>query len=149
VIRSGNQAALIQAVDMLENNQSIRAVRIGDSVTFRVEIQIDDNLPELTVGLLIRDRLGNDVFGTNTWHLGNSRQQLCVGERCFVEFNLPELNLGAGNYSVSFALHGGDTHITNNYDWWNQALVFQVIPRQGPRAVGVCYLPTVSRWSNE
>lgn len=147
VIRSGNQAALIQSVDMLESNQSVRAVRIGDSVIFRVEILVNDHIQDLTVGLLIRDRLGNDVFGTNTWHLGNSRQHLCAGERCFVEFNLPELNLGVGNYSVSFALHSGDAHITNNYDWWNQALVFQIIPGQGPHAIGVSYLPVVSCWS--
>ncbi len=149
VIRSGSQAALIQAVDLLANNQSVRAVRISDSVTFQAAIQVNDNLPELTVGMLIRDRLGNDVFGTNTWHLGNSRQQLCAGEQCVVEFNVPELNLGVGNYSVSFALHSGDAHIANNYDWWNQALVFQVIPGQGPRAIGVSYLPTASRWINE
>lgn len=148
VIRSGNQAALIQAVDMLENNQSVRAVCIGDAVTFRVEILVNEYITELTVGLLIRDRLGNDVFGTNTWHLGNSRQQLNSGERYSVEFDFPKLNLGIGNYNVSFALHDRDTHIANNYDWWNQALVFQILPGHGPCSIGVSYLPIVSHWNN-
>lgn len=45
-----------------------------------------------------------------------------------MEFEVPALNLGVGNYSVSFALHSGDAHVANNYDWWNRALVFQVVP---------------------
>ncbi|HHW78742.1 MAG TPA: ABC transporter ATP-binding protein [Xanthomonadaceae bacterium] len=146
VIRSGNQAAVIQTVDMLDTNGSVRAVRIGDPVRFRAHVVVSEKLAELTVGFLIRDRLGNDVFGTNTWHLGTSRQNLCAGESCWVEFELPALNLGVGNYSVSFALHSGETHVANNYDWWNQALVFQVIPGSGPRAIGVSYLPISSRW---
>ncbi len=146
VIRSGNQAAVIQTVDMLDANRSVRAVRIGDPVRFRAHVAVNEKLAELTVGFLIRDRLGNDVFGTNTWHLGASRQNLCAGENCWVEFELPALNLGVGNYSVSFALHSGETHVANNYDWWNQALVFQVIPGSGPRTIGVSYLPISSRW---
>ena len=146
-IRSGNQAAVIEAVEMLSGDQSSRAVQVGDPVRFQVDIAVNEDLDELTVGLLIRDRLGNDVFGTNTWHLGTSRQQLRVNEHCRVEFEAPALNLGVGNYSVSFALHSGDAHVANNYDWWNRALVFQVVPGSGCRAIGAAYLPILSHWS--
>ncbi|MEI2646242.1 MAG: ABC transporter ATP-binding protein [Candidatus Competibacter sp.] len=148
VIRSGSYAATIEEVDMLDASGSVRAIRIGDPVRFRAHVKINETLAELTVGILIRDRLGNDIFGTNTWHLGASRRDTRAGEKYWVEFDLPALNLGAGNYSVSFALHSGETHVTNNYDWWNQALVFQVIPGPGPCAIGVSYLPIVSRWGH-
>lgn len=32
------------------------------------------------------------------------------------------------------------------YDWWNQALVFQVVPGNSFRAIGVNYLPTLVQW---
>lgn len=147
VIRSGNRAAVIQFVDMLDAHGSVRAIKIGDAARFRVWIEIHETLTDLTVGLLIRDRLGNDVFGTNTWHLGNSRRNVRPGENLSVDFEFPALNLGVGNYSVSFALHSGDNHIINNYDWWNQALVFQVILGSGPLSIGVSYLPVISRWN--
>ncbi|MBK7984884.1 MAG: Wzt carbohydrate-binding domain-containing protein [Candidatus Competibacteraceae bacterium] len=146
VIRSGSRAAVIEFVDMLDARHSVRAVRVGDLARFRLEVAIREDLAELTVGLLIRDRLGNDVFGTNTWHLGASRRDMTAGERVRVEFEFPALNLGIGNYSVSFALHSGDNHLANNYDWWNQALVFQVIPGSGPLALGVSYLSVSSHW---
>jgi len=147
VVRSGNQGAVIEEVDLRLNGQSVRAVRIGEAVRFEVAIGVQRDLEELTVGLLIRDRLGNDVFGTNTWHLGCSQKNLQAGERWRLMFAFPELNLGIGNYSVTFALHSGDAHVANNYDWWNQALVFQVVPGAGFRAIGVGYLPTIGQWA--
>ena len=146
IIRSGNQAAVIEDVEMLLDGQSVRAVRIGETVCFRVQIGIQQALDELTVGILLRDRLGNDVFGTNTWHLGDSRRGLRAGERWLLTFEFPKFALGAGNYSATFALHSSDVHTANNYDWWNQALVFQVVPGAGFRAIGVSYLPTISQW---
>jgi len=146
-IRSGNQAAVIDTVDLIADHHSVRAVRIGDPVQIQVNLAVNTDLDELTVGLLIRDRLGNDVFGTNTWHLGNSRLAPRAGDRYQVTFAIAALNLGIGNYSLSVALHSGDEHIANNYDWWNRALVFQVAPGSGFRAIGVSYLPTVSHWS--
>jgi lipopolysaccharide transport system ATP-binding protein len=146
VVRSGNQAAVIEAVDLVLGGQSARAVQVGDAVRFRVDCVVQQDLDELTVGFLIRDRLGNDVFGTNTAYLGSSRRGLKVGERRRLEFEFPAFNLGVGHYSVTFALHSGHAHIGNNYDWWNQALVVQVVPGSDFQATGVGYLPTLSHW---
>lgn len=146
VIRSGNQAAVIEAVDLLLGEQSVRAVQIGEAVRFRVDCVIQEDLDELTVGFLIRDRLGNDVFGTNTAYLGSSQRGLKAGERRRLEFAFPAFNLGVGNYSITFALHGGHAHVNANYDWWNQALVLQVVPGSDFQATGVSYLPTLSHW---
>ncbi|MCU0806737.1 MAG: ABC transporter ATP-binding protein [Candidatus Contendobacter sp.] len=146
-IRSGNQAAVIETVELESAGQSVRAVRIGDPVQFLIDLGVNADLEELTVGILIRDRLGNDVFGTNTWYLNASRPHPRAGDRYRVAFEIPALNLGIGNYSLSVALHSGEVHVANNYDWWNRALVFQVVPGSRFRAIGVAYLPTVSHWS--
>ncbi|MBL8254207.1 MAG: Wzt carbohydrate-binding domain-containing protein, partial [Candidatus Competibacter sp.] len=91
----------------------------------------------------VRDRLGNDVFGTNSWHHGQSLRSVQGGGRVQAEFAIPALNLGIGNYSLTVALHRGDAHVSQNYDWWDRALVFQVTPSELPRGVGSTYLPAV------
>jgi lipopolysaccharide transport system ATP-binding protein len=60
--RSGNCKAQILGVHLLQNGAEVRAVQTGERVTVRVEIQINEKLDELTVGFLLRDRLGLDVF---------------------------------------------------------------------------------------
>ena len=66
VTRSGSAEATIVAIELLADGKSSRAVRSGDEVTIRITIATNAAMPELTAGFLIRDRLGNDVFGTNT-----------------------------------------------------------------------------------
>jgi lipopolysaccharide transport system ATP-binding protein len=144
--RSGTSEATIAEVELLSGGQPVRALRSGDAAGIRVTIEARALLPELTVGFLIRDRLGNDVFGTNTYLLGASRVDVAAGERMIVEFAFPALSLGLGSYSVTAALHPRDTHLAANYDWWDRALVFQVVPGEGPLTIGVCALDVSATW---
>lgn len=146
--RSGNQKAVIKSCDLLEKGETARAVLQGAEVEFAVDIEVHEPIDELTVGMLIRDRLGNDVFGTNSFHLDTSASQVLPGSLRFV-FAIPQLLLGVGNYSVTFALHSLDAHIADNYDWWDQALAFQVVPGNWPRGVGVALFPVAGRWVNQ
>ena len=95
----------------------------------------------MTVGFLIRDRLGNDVFGTNTHYLETPLPPLAVGEHFECRFEIERLALGSGHYSVTIALHEGSSHLAGNHDWWDQALVFQVLPANEPLRIGICNLP--------
>jgi lipopolysaccharide transport system ATP-binding protein len=139
--RSGNRKAVIRSVETLERDgRRSRGFQSGAPLTIRVLVEIREMLPGLTVGILIRDRLGNDIFGTNTFHL---RTPLLKPEARHVyqyNFDLPSLNLGVGNYSIAVALHSNATHVVDNYDWWDQALVFQIVPGSGPLTIGVCNL---------
>ncbi len=139
VTRSGNGDATIEAVELLEYDRSVRAIAVGTAATLRVRAVTRKQLPEFSVGFLIRDRLGNDIFGTNTHHL---HQPLApIPNRPFtVDFRMPSVGLGVGHYSVAVALHTGTVHIENNFDWWDQALIFQVVPGKHAPFVGVCRL---------
>jgi lipopolysaccharide transport system ATP-binding protein len=107
---------------------------------------VRDVLPELTAGILIRDRLGNDVFGTNTFHLGTSRASVPAGTMLTVEFVFPSLELGVGSYSLTAALHAKDTHVAENFDWWDRALVMQIVPGDRPLSIGVAALSVAASW---
>jgi len=144
--RSGNRWATIQAVDILENGRSVRAIRCGDRITLFIVFEVSRDITDLTVGILIRDKLGNNIFGTNTQYLGVVPRQFPRGTRTAVEFVIPSLGLGVGNYNLTVALHSGETHLQDNYDWWDRALVFQVVPGDGARAIGVCNMPLAVNW---
>jgi lipopolysaccharide transport system ATP-binding protein len=145
--RSGSQAARIDRVELLSGGRAVRALRSGDEATLRLHVTIEKALPELTAGILIRDRMGNDIFGTNTFHCEAPRRDLTRGDRLCVEFRFDELRLAPGSFSVTAALHAQDSHVGSNYDWWDRALVFEVIRGEGPMGVGVCNFPVQAQWS--
>ncbi len=141
VTRSGNGKVVIESVELLADGQSVRALRSGDAAVIRISALCRESVEELTAGILIRDRLGNDVFGTNTYHHGVSCKKLHPKEMVTFEFRLPSLNLGMGSYTLTTALHSRHTHIMNNYDWWDRSLVFHIVPGETKSFIGVCNLP--------
>jgi len=148
VTRSGSNAAHVEKVELLSRDKAVRALRSGDPATIRLEIAVDQPLPELTVGILLRDRLGNDVFGTNTFHCNAPMRDLAAGRRIAVEFVIDSMRLGIGSFSLTTALHTGESHVAANYDWWDRALVFQVVKGEGPTVIGVCNLPVSVSWGD-
>ena len=146
VTRSGSSETTIESIELVSEGRATVVLRSGDSAIIRIAVAVHAAVKELTAGILIRDRFGNDVFGTNTFHLGASRGNLNSGERMFIEFAFQGLNLGVGSYSISAALHAGDRHTPTNFDWWDRALVFQVIAGTGPVSVGVCVLDVLAEW---
>ena len=144
--RSGSNAARIENVELLSGGAPVRALRSGEPATLRIDVLVTEPIPELTAGILIRDRVGNDVFGTNTFHYGAWQRDLSPGRRLRAEFAFDALSLGVGTFSVTTALHARESHVAANYDWWDRALVFQVVPGNHPPAVGVCRLPVRVSW---
>lgn len=140
-VRSGNTAAQLLRVSLRDaQGKETRALMSRAAITLSVRFRVHRELPEVTVGLLIRDRLGNDVFGTNTHYLGVSNHPLTSHQDYSCEFEIPELGLGVGDYSVTIALHSGESHVVGNFDWWDRALVFEVLPAPEPQRIGVCNL---------
>ena len=107
----------------------------------RCSVDFYTSMVNPTVGVLLRDRMGNDVYGTNTCHLGQCEMSVQNGDSLEIAFTLG-LNIGPGNYSVCMAVHAGDSHLVENCDWWDQCLVFQVIAGEESSFVGVAALPS-------
>lgn len=144
--RSGNGLARVSRVVLVERGREVGAVPVGAAAALRVAFDVFAAVPEFTVGILIRDRLGNDVFGTNTHLHGASRPMAGAERGMVVDFAFPALNLGVGSYSVSVALHAGRSHVESNFDWWDNLIAFQVVPGDGPVAIGTSYLPVEVAW---
>lgn len=137
--RSGSYEAEIDSIELYSKGNSVRALCSGDEAKFEIRIKINRPIDELTVGILIRDRFGNDVFGTNTYHHKANLLNLTADKNYGGTFSFENLNLGIGSYSVSVALHQSHSHLAKNFDWLDHALVFQVVPGNMPAAIGICH----------
>jgi lipopolysaccharide transport system ATP-binding protein len=141
VTRSGNREAEILSVDLQDGSgTSQRSFAVGAPATLRCHFRANGAMPSPTVGFLIRDRLGNDVFGSNTFYLGVVHEPCAAGDEVTASFAL-DLNLGCGSYSVTVALHTERAHVASNFDWWDRALLFQIVPGEGAGFTGVAALP--------
>ena len=146
-LRSGTGEATIERVELIVDGASVHALYSGQAAQLKVHARSRDALEQLTVGILIRDRFGNDVFGTNTMLLGETLPRR-AGEAFCAEFCFASLPLGKGSYSITVALHSQEHHIADNYDWWDRALVFEVVA-DSASGVGVCHFPIQLRWHND
>jgi lipopolysaccharide transport system ATP-binding protein len=138
---SGTGEVTLQEVVLLnENDERIEVVNVGQLVKLKIVANVTADIPELVLGYIIKDRLGQPVFGTNTHHLKRKMFALKMGASAEFIFRFAA-NLGPGTYSVAIALHASDTHIAQNYEWRDLALVFNVMNIDKEAFVGVAWLP--------
>ena len=71
-----------------------------------------------SLGILLRDRLGQDVFGVNT-AMRDGQIMLKPGQIIQISFRV-QVNLCPGLYSVTFAVHADTTH-NDDCHWWDNA----------------------------
>jgi lipopolysaccharide transport system ATP-binding protein len=139
--RSGSRKATIESVSLLDaTGAPVEFVGVGDEVTLCIKGKSHEALPEVVVGYLIKDRLGQSIFGTNTHHLNCQSTNLAAGQTFTYKFKFPA-NLGIGSYSVAVALHASETHIVENFEWVDLALVFNVVNIAEQTFVGLSWMP--------
>ncbi|MCK5681690.1 ABC transporter ATP-binding protein [bacterium] len=124
---SGSRQARVEDIGLYDaQGQKTENVKVGDLVELQVRVKVYEEIDTLVMGYEIKDRLGQNVYGTNTWYSGQVLNHVRSGDeyRFGVTFSA---NLGVGSYSVAIALHGQDSHINANYYWQDLALVFDVV----------------------
>ena len=124
---SGNGKATVREVSLHNSiGDKVKAVNVGEPVELRVCVEVLDSIESLVLGYSIKDRLGHVMYGTNTWHTKQVLYHPSVN--CVYVFSIKfSANLGVGSYSVQIALVDQETHLTENYEWCDLALVFEVI----------------------
>lgn len=139
--RSGTSEAEIVGVDIVDpqDGQSLAKVRTGQKVGLRVDIQIRDDVRQLVVGVKLSDRTGHVVWGTNTWYTDQKLSDLRAGGRVAVNLEF-ECNLGPGSYGVTVALTESQDHIGKNFNWIDNAVVFEVENLDRPIFIGSSWL---------
>jgi len=132
----GNLKVEILDAKMLNRyNEESKVFVSGEKCSVEISIKANETVDNVTVGILIRDRFGQDIFGTNTYHL-NVPIPLRAGERCRVRYIMDELNLGPGNYTLSPAAHKDKTHVDECYQWVDVLKIFEVVAGNDSYFVG-------------
>ncbi|MFH1155351.1 MAG: ABC transporter ATP-binding protein [Pseudomonadota bacterium] len=121
-------------------------VLVGELAELRIRVHVHDNLDTLVLGFAIKDRLGQTIYGTNTWHTKQIIQNPVKDSEYEFSIFFP-INLGVGSYSVTTALHDLENHLTGNYEWRDLALVFNVINSEKSQFVGCLWMEPVIKVS--
>ncbi|WP_169293438.1 ABC transporter ATP-binding protein [Advenella sp. EE-W14] len=122
-----------------EEDQQVEVIDVGQNVTLRVTVTVHESVSKLVMGYGIKDRLGQVMYGTNTYHTKQVVENLKTGERYVFNIKFPA-NLGPGTYSVQTALTSTDTHLEKNYEWRDLALIFNVVNMSKVFFVGTSWI---------
>lgn len=139
--RSGSgEVKIMDAGLFSESGKGLEVVKVGETITLKLSAKCNEPIPELVIGYVIKDRLGQAIFGTNTFHCKHVLRSLIADQEIKCSFDF-EANLGPGSYSITLALHAEDSHIAKNYEWVDRAVVFNVVNIGKDEFVGACWLP--------
>ncbi|MEN9868663.1 MAG: ABC-type transporter, ATPase component [Pseudomonadota bacterium] len=137
---SGSGEAQVEQITLFnQRGEVVEAIDVGSRVTLEVRVRINAPIPRLVLGYMIKDRLGQVMYGTNTDLKQMPQHEVQPGETLVYRFAF-DANLGAGSYSVATALVSTDTHLVNNYEWRDLALVFNVMNLSRPHFEGSAWL---------
>jgi lipopolysaccharide transport system ATP-binding protein len=125
--RSGSGQARVHSLRLLDmQGNELAVAQVGQTLQLRLEASIHAPIARLVLGYMIRDKLGHVVWGSNTWHTQQIEHALGPGET--VVYTLPfTCTLGPGSYSVSPALVSTENHLSDNFEWIDNLLVFDVM----------------------
>jgi lipopolysaccharide transport system ATP-binding protein len=137
---SGTGEARVSNITLTnEEGASVEVVDVGQAVRLRIEVEVLAPIDRLVLGYGIKDRLGQVMYGTNTDLKKQPLVNLEAGSRHVFNIAFPA-NLGPGTYSVQTALVSTDTHLVNNYEWRDLALVFKVVNINKPHFAGCAWI---------
>jgi lipopolysaccharide transport system ATP-binding protein len=138
---SGTGEVLIEKVILSDpDGNPLEFAGIGQDVVLTLQVKVLADIDELVVGFMLRDRLGMDIFGTNSFHLGKVLSDLRNDTTVTYRYRFP-LNLGVGSYAVSVAAHCDYSHLSTNYHWLDRAVVFNVVNLNKQLFTGLTWLP--------
>jgi len=122
-LRDGDGRALLTGIDLLGPDGAPTGVwRSGEAAAIRVTVRFAAEVEDPVIGILIRTRIGLNVYGTNTGleniHFGPVR----AGDTVRVTFRF-RCDLCGGDYTVTAASHDPDGVW---HDWLEDAVAFAV-----------------------
>jgi lipopolysaccharide transport system ATP-binding protein len=122
-MRRGDGRAEILSLETLGAGGHPTAVwQSGESATVRVTVRYHDSVEEPVIGIMIRTRLGLEVYGTNTELEKVSTGTCAAGTRMGIEFAF-RCDLCPGEYTITAASHDADG---TAHDWVDDAVAFSV-----------------------
>ncbi len=123
----GKGEARIAAVRFLDaQEQPLAWIVGGEDVILRVEVQAYGPLDSPIVGFYVKDKLGQNLFGDNTWLTYMEAPVRCGdGEHLVADFAFQMPRLAAGEYSITVAIANGTQQEHVQHHWVHDAVSFK------------------------
>jgi len=139
--RHGDGASRVLSAELIDKRgASTRQLTPGEPVTIRVQARAEKDLEDPVVGVLIRNRLGIDVFGTNTRIEGVDLGKIEAGETFEVEFTFDCL-LTRQDYTLTVATQYREGY---SQDWLDDVISFSVVDARD--VAGLANFKTKVNW---
>jgi lipopolysaccharide transport system ATP-binding protein len=139
--RHGDGASEIVGVGLLNCvGEPATTVMTGETVSVRVTARFREDVSDPIIGVLLRNRLGIDVFGTNTRLERRELGEFRAGEQVEIDFRFDCL-LTQQEYTITVAMQHWDG---SSQDWLDDVLSFRVVDPKG--AAGVASFRTEVTW---
>lgn len=120
--RGDGRAELLEIATLGANGQPTAAVESGEQTTVRVQVRFHAPVADPVVGIMIRTRIGTEVYGTNTELERLPLGPVKEGQTIEVSFQF-ECRLCPNDYTITAASHDPDGVW---HDWMEDALAFSV-----------------------
>lgn len=137
----GQGAARIAEVHLEDQTgQALHWAVGGEFVCLTMQIQVTQDLDRPIVGFYVKDRLGQTLFGDNTYlSYQDQPKSVKAGQLLKARFDFPMPILPQGDYSIAVAIANGtqDDHVQHH--WIHDAVLFQ--SHSSAHATGLVGIP--------
>lgn len=137
---SGTKEATIGVIKLLDSNGDEKhSYQVGEALKIKFVVNVHEDLDKLVLGFSIKDRLGQTVYGTNSYLVEKVINSAVAGDTYDFLITM-NLDIGVGEYSVQTSLGGGENHLSENYEWTDVASTFEILAENKKTFVGTSKL---------
>jgi lipopolysaccharide transport system ATP-binding protein len=119
--------ATIDKVELSRVNGEVPSVFYGgDSVALEIESLVASEMESPIIGFIVKDRLGQVLFGDNTFGYG-ALEVVKSGDRLKARFEFALPLLPSGTYSMAVAIADGSPTQNVQHHWLHDAVIINVV----------------------
>ena len=136
----GNRKVEINSITLIDkNNNHPQIIISGHPIKIAIRLTGHESVENITMGIMIRDAFGQDMYGTNSYYL---EKEIAINKDEIVDitYSFNAFNLGPGKYSVTAAAHAGASHVDECFHWMDKGTVFEVVVGDGAFFAGLVRL---------
>lgn len=124
----GTGKATIIEVKLLQNNSKVLTVVGGENVSLEIDVACKEELKNVIVGFYFKDRLGQRIFGDNTYLSYIDSPYLApANAKLIAKFDFRMPILPPGDYSIDVAFASGTQESHTQHHWIHDAMTFKSI----------------------
>ena len=128
--RHGNGKARVKGIGVFgSEGYPVTRIGQGDRLSIRISVEFLEDVDKPNIGFMLRNRLGEDVTGSNVMFEGERLQPARAGDQLSVDFVMDLPLLQGGFYHFSPAVAEGTLDQYETCDWIENAFAVEVVQR--------------------